>query len=448
MAAIPVTQPLDPAVRSAFIKAATWHGELTEANELLLKYPQLVSGDIFTAAILGDAESVGRLIAADKTNATLTAEPFGGNALVYLSLSKYLRLKKRPAAGFIKAAEALLDAGADPNSGFWTTGKYPEFETALYGAAGVAQHAGLTKLLVERGADVNDEEACYHSPETWENDAMKVLVESGKVTEDNLCMMLVRKHDWHDYEGAKYLLEHGANPNVNSGRGWYPMHHALTRINGPDMISLLLDHNADPYLVSNDLTAVARAAREGRRDVLELFSERGFSLALQGLDELICACALGNERLAEDIAEKSPALKKELIEMGGTLLAKFSAGGNLTGAGLLLNLGAPVNAPFTEGDGYYGTPPGSLPIHVAAWHNYPPVVQLLIDKGAAVNAADANGDTPLMLSVRASTESYWIRRRSPDAVSALLKAGASTDSVPFPCGYQPIDDLLLGKNIL
>lgn len=443
MGEIPVTQAFGPSVRSAFINAATWHGDLTDAEELLSQYPELASGDIFTAAILGDAESVVRFISEDKTNATLSAEPFGGNALVYLGLSKYLRLQKRPAEGFLKAAEALLDAGADPNSGFWTTGKYPEFETALYGAAGVAQHAGLTKLLVERGADVNDEEACYHSPETWENDAMKVLVESGKVTADNLCMMLVRKHDWHDYEGAKYLLEHGASPNGNSGRGWYPMHHALARINDPDMISLLLDHGADPYLVSNDLTAVARAAREGRRDVLELFSERGFSLALHGVDELICSCALGDERLAEDIAKKSPALKKELIEMGGTLLAKFSAGGNLTGVRLLLNLGAPVNAPFSEGDGYYGTPPGSLPIHVAAWHNYPPVVQLLIDNGAAVNATDANGDTPLMLSVRASTESYWTRRRSPDAVAALLKAGALADKVPFPCGYKPIDDLLL-----
>jgi ankyrin repeat protein len=442
MAEIPVKQPIDPSIRSAFIKAAIWHGELTEADKLLSQHPQLNSGDIFTAAILGDAESVGRFIAEDKTNATLTAEPFGGNALIYLGLSKYLRLQKRPADGFLKAAEALLDAGADPNSGFWTTGKYPEFETALYGAAGVAQHAGLTRLLVERGADVNDEEACYHSPETWENDAMKVLVESGKLTSENLCMMLVRKHDWHDYEGAKYILEHGANPNGDSGRGWYPLHHALARINGPDMMSLLLDHKANPYLVSNGLSAVARAAREGRRDVLELFRDRGFSLALEGLDELVCACALGDEQSAQDIAEKTPALKKELIEIGGTLLAKFSAGGNLRGAEILLNLGIPVNAPFLEGDGYYGTPPGSLPIHVAAWHNYPPVVQLLIDRGAAVNTPDANGDTPLMLSVRASTESYWTRRRSPDAVAALLKAGASADKVPFPCSYKPIDDLL------
>lgn len=429
-------------VHEAFIKAATWHGTPDQAEQLLSEYPQLASGDIFTAAILGDAESVSSFLVTDKANAVAVAGPFGGSALVYLCLSKYLRLEKRPAEGFLKAAKALLDAGADPNAGFWTTGKYPEFETALYGAAGVAQHAGLTQLLVDHGAEVNDDEACYHSPETWENGAMRVLVESGKVTVENLSMMLIRKHDWHDYEGARYLLEHGANPNGDRKRGWYPMHHALGRINGADMFTLLLDHQADPYLINDGLTGIARAAREGRCDVLVLFGERGFEFKLKGLDELICACALGDEELVQAIVAKEPSLKEELMGMDGTLLSKFCASGNLNGAKLLLDLGVQINAPFTAGDGYYGTPPNSLPIHVAAWHNYPPVVQLLIDNGAAIDQPDANGDTPLMLNVRACTESYWTRRRSPDAVAALLKAGASADKAPFHCGYAEIDKLL------
>jgi len=79
-------------------------------------------------------------------------------------MSNYLRLDKARSEGFLRAATALLDAGADPSSGFWTEGKYPEFETALYGAAGVAHHAEMTRLLLERGANPNDEEAVYHSP--------------------------------------------------------------------------------------------------------------------------------------------------------------------------------------------------------------------------------------------------------------------------------------------
>ena len=116
---------------------------------------------------------MGRLLALDPGNATARSGPYGGDALVYLCLSKYLRLDPTRSDGFLRAATALLDAGADPNTGFWTEGQYPELETALYGAAGVAHHAELTRLLLGRGADPNDGEAVYHSPETYQNDAMK-----------------------------------------------------------------------------------------------------------------------------------------------------------------------------------------------------------------------------------------------------------------------------------
>ena len=112
---------------------------------------------------------------------------------MYLCLSKYLRLNKDKSSDFIAIATALLDAGADPNSGFMARDPYPGFESALYGAAGVAHNASLTRLLLNRGADPNDEEAVYHSPETYDNDAMKALVETGKLMKENLSVMLIRK---------------------------------------------------------------------------------------------------------------------------------------------------------------------------------------------------------------------------------------------------------------
>ena len=43
--------------------------------------------------------------------------------------------------------------------------------------------SGLTRLLLERGADPNDDdETPYHAPETYNNEAAQaVLVESGKL---------------------------------------------------------------------------------------------------------------------------------------------------------------------------------------------------------------------------------------------------------------------------
>lgn len=429
-------------LRTEFIKAATWHGTLEEAERILAAHPALAASDIHTAAITGNADAVVRFLADDPANASAVSAPYGGNALVYLALSKYLRLHKSRSENFLRAAKALLDAGADPNSGFWTTGQYPEFETALYSAAGVAHHGALTKLLLEYGADPNDPEAAYHSPETTDNTALKALVETGKLTEESLIIMLVRKHDWHDYEGAKYLLEQGADPNGERARGWYPLHHALERVNGLAMIKLLLEHNANPFLEMEGLTAIARAAREGRHDVLKLFAEKGIAVELDGVDKLIAACALGDGESVQRIIEQSPSLLPELLAVSDTLLARCCICNNEKGVAQLLALGVDVNTPYKNGDGYFGIPAGSLPIHVAAWMCSPAVMQLLLAKGCLADVPDKNGLTPLALAVKACVDSWWTEYCSPGSVKALLDAGASVREIPFPSGNAAIDILL------
>ena len=202
---------------AAFIEAAIWHGTLDAATAILAAHPEIAKTSIHAAAILGDEATVRRFISLDPGNVTRKERPFDGDALVYLCLSKYLRLDPERSPAFLRAANALLDAGADPNTGFVAKDEYGDFETALYGAAGVAHHAELTRLLLERGADPNDNETFYHAPETYDNAALEVLVESGKMNVDNLAGMLLRKADWHDYEGIKYLLEHDADRNDHSG---------------------------------------------------------------------------------------------------------------------------------------------------------------------------------------------------------------------------------------
>jgi ankyrin repeat protein len=429
-------------LRAEFIREATWHGTLERAEQILAAQPALTRQDIHTAAVVGDDALVHRFLEADATAATAISPPYGGNALVYLCLSKYLRLDPSRSDGFLRAATALLDAGADANSGFWSTGPHPEFETALYGAAGVAHHEGLTRLLIERGADPNDEEAVYHSPETRELGAMKVLVETGRLRPDNLVMMLIRKHDWHDYDGIKYLLERGADPNGARDRGWLPLPHALARDNARRNIALLLDHGVDPQLGSGGRSAVALAARHGRSDVLDLFEQRGIPLRLEGVDRLIAACARGDRAAVRSLAAAEPHRRREVLAMGGELLARFAGIGNPAGVEALLDLGVDVALPFAEGDGYFGIPPGSLAIHVAAWRAAHEVVRVLLQRGSPVDVPDANGRTPLALAVRACVDSYWMEYRSPESAKLLLDAGASVKGIPYPCGYDAVDELL------
>ena len=439
--------------RAAFIEAAVWHGTLERAAAILAAHPEIASSDIHSAAILGDDAAVRRFLELEPGNATVKGGPRGWDALTHLCFSKYLRLDRARSAGFMRAARALLDAGASANTGWYEMNHEPEpeWESALYGAAGVARHAGLTRLLLERGADPNDEETPYHAPEGHDNDALQVLVESGKLTEESLGVILLRKTDWHDYAGIKWLLERGVDLNRPTRWGKTALHNAVLSDNAIEIIEVLLDHGADPTLIADHpdrwsrafsgTSAVAMAARRGRGDVLELFERRGIAIELQGVERLIAACARNDAAGVRAIAGREPQLVREVLAEGGKLLAEFAGTWNTAGVRHLLDLGVPVTALY-EGDGYFDIAKDSMALHVAAWKGVPPTVTLLIERGAPIDAKDGKGRTPLALAVKACVDSYWTHRRTPEAVRALLAAGASVRGVAVPSGYAEVDELL------
>lgn len=422
-------------------------GTLDRAELILSRYPQVAKSNIYTAAILGDETTVREFVARDPQIATAPGGPHGWDALSYLCFSRYLRVDKRRSEGFLRTARVLLDGGASAKTGWFETIDQPTprltFESALYGAAGVARHAELTRLLLERGADPNDEETPYHVPEGYDNTITKILLESGKLAGPSLVCMLVRKADWHDEDGLQLVLEHRGDPNLMTRWGDNAFHHALRRDNGLIMIEMLLDHGANPALMNtrDGRTAFAMAAARGRGDVLRLFEQRGISLHLEGVYRVIAACAKGDAAHAQSVIAQEPELRTELLAQGGTLLAEFAGNGNVEGLKCLLHLGVSAAALY-EGDGYFDIAKDSTALHVAAWRAWPDAVQELIRSGARVNALDGAGRTALSLAVKACVDSYWTRRRSPDSVAALLAAGATVDGIKIPCGYDAVDELL------
>jgi ankyrin repeat protein len=302
----------------------------------------------------------------------------------------------------------------------------------------------MTRLLLEYGADPNDEETPYHVPKGYDNAVMKVLLESGRLNDTSLTTMLVRKADWHDTAGIKLVLEQGGNPNSMPKFGGNALHHALRRDNCLKIIELLLEHGANPALTNtrDGRSAIAMAAHGGRGDVLALFEERGVALDLHGVDQLIAACARNNREGIVLLSAEEPHLVKELIERGGTLLAEFAGVGNAAGLRNLLDIGVNVAALYREGDPYFEIAKDSMVLHVACWRAWPAAVKELIARGAPVNAADGKGRTALALAVKACVDSYWKDRRSPESVEALLLAGASVSGIEVPSGYDDVDELL------
>jgi ankyrin repeat protein len=448
---------------SAFIEAAcvprNGHrsGTLEEAEAILARYPAAGASGIYAAAILADEGTVRACLSRDPASATAKGGPRGWDALTYLCFSRYLRLDQARSDAFVRTARALLDAGASPTTGWIEMIDYPNprpvIEAAINGAAAIAQHPELTRLLLERGADPNDEETPYHVIETRDNTVLKILLESGKLNARSMSTLLLRKCDWHDAEGLRLVLERGADPNWITGWGQGALHQAVRRDNSLKMIELLLDYGADPALPNREgKSAIVIAARRGRGDALDLFERRGTSIALTGIaltgialtgvDALVAACARNRQEAIRSALAAEPQLKAELIAHGGTLLAEFSGVGNLAGVRNLLDMGVSPSALYREGDGYFGITKNSTALHVAAWRAYPEVVKELIAAGAPVNARDGQGRTALQLAVKACVDSYWTELRSPESIRALLAAGASKEGITLPTGYDEADKLL------
>ena len=107
------------AARDAFIEASFWHGSKRAADAALAAHPEITGSDVYTAAVLADEAAVRRFVSADTRQATAKGGPRELDALTYLCFSTYLRDDRDRSDAFVRTATILLDAGANPNTGFF-----------------------------------------------------------------------------------------------------------------------------------------------------------------------------------------------------------------------------------------------------------------------------------------------------------------------------------------
>ena len=449
----------DDAVVQAFLEAALvprsgGHaaGDLAAADAIRAAHPDMPRASIHAAAALGDAEAVQHWLATDGTLVGARGGPYGWDPLTHLCFSRYLARDRSRVESFHHAAAMLLDAGADPRSGFFEDEHrpHPQWESLLYGAAGIAHDAAITRLLLSHGADPNDAEVPYHVPETYDLGALKVLVESGTLTADSLATMLVRKHDWHDLEGVRYLLAHGADPNRDTTWGMTPFHQAVRRDNGLPIVELALAYGADPtrvmapHLASGleGIDAIRIAAWRGRADVLDLFARHGMPAPSDGVFGLLAAATRGDDETVARLAAAEPEAADLARSRAGELLGLAAGNGNVAALRSWLEFGLPVDAVWSDGEGYFEVPRRSTALHVASWRARHDAVRFLLDRGAPVDATDSAGRTALVVAIRACVASYWSDRRQTDSIAALIAAGADTSSIALPSGYDEADRLI------
>jgi ankyrin repeat protein len=142
------------------------------------------------------------------------------------------------------------------------------------------------------------------------------------------------------------------------------------------------------------------------------------SSAANPSDEIYQSIMQGNSRKLLSLLEGNPELL--IVKTNyGPLLYIAAENGNKDIVELLLAKGADVNAK---------TDRGSTPLHLAAFHNHRNVLELLLVKGAQVNEKSDSGCTPLYSAAE---------KNSMDAAKLLIAKGAEIDA-NAENGFSPL----------
>ncbi len=324
-----------------------------------------------------------------------------------------------------KLARELLDRGADPN-GFFVN-EYGRM-SALYGAAGVLHDPELTAVLLEAGADPDDNESLYHSTEAPTMECLALLLEHGAETRGTNA--LAHALDEGDsLEHVRLLLEAGADPNEGA-----ILAHAVRRGRGPEYLRLLAEHGADLNRPGGETwrgkvplrTPYQHAVLRGRADAADTLAELGASTEVARADLALAAVARG-ERTSTPLAAQLDPDGQEVVIL----------------AALRGHLDVVLDAVGPNFRGVVGgSPEGPLLGH-AAWVGNADVVRDLLARGADATArANAQWDTPLAIAAFGSQNGELLGRDYVAVAELLVDAGNEIEPRFLEVAEGPLYDWL------
>lgn len=393
--------------------------ERTERFRRMLDlYPALASHDPACALATANVEFVRSWLTPERVSEPVHKNMRPLDCICYSRISRAVPEAMERQAD---CARLLLDAGADPNGQL-------EFEhwnlPVLYGASCEARHLGLTRLLLERGAKPNDGESIYHAAQHDLEDILETLVEFGADISmrdpgwGNTPLYFLSGYRPTDpgtdvaLRGIRWLLEHGADPNVPcQSNGEYPLHTLCMRGWGREMLEMFLKHGADPNLKREDgRTAYALACAVGNVEAVE-------TLAEHGADTILTA----EEQVAADLARGRASGPLPASDLRDRLFVRLAEIGNLHGVRAMLDSDVPPDVLDKD---------GATALHFAGFCGWPAVTRLLLERGAPLDVQDPEYHaTPLGWALHATFNHRSPKGDYEGVLRAFLEHGGNREDV-------------------
>ncbi|KAM7251942.1 hypothetical protein ACFE04_023825 [Oxalis oulophora] len=189
---------------------------------------------------------------------------------------------------------------------------------------------------------------------------------------------------------CKYLVEElKLDVNTKDEDGETPLIHAA-RLGHNDTVKYLVEHGADPNIASElGVTAVHHASGIGNIELLKYLLSKGIEVESQSDagTPLVWAAGHGQADAVKVLLEHHANPNAE-TEDGVTPLLSAVAAGSLTCLELLVQAGANVNV----------SAGGATPLHIAADHGSLELVNCLLKAGADPNIADEDGVKPIQVA--------------------------------------------------
>ncbi|MEM8572344.1 MAG: ankyrin repeat domain-containing protein [Pseudomonadota bacterium] len=383
---------LDRAAKQQRLRIALFSGHAHVVDRLLSETPNLADGLLGLQIALYDRLAVENALARDPDAAN--REIGGRPPLCHLTFSHYIHQRPDLAADMIKIAEMLVRGGASVDASMSVSPDNEHQLSALYGALGHANNMVLARWLLEHGANPNDNESLYHSTELGHHEGLKMLLAHG--ADPRGTNALLRAMDFDDVEAVRMLLDAGAladefdGRHVGGERPWVvpALHQAARRLCPPEMVRVLLEAGADPGRSFEGCSAYGYARVFGNVSLAREIEARGAAVALTPQEDLLAMVADG-----EDTADRRVAPEKLPEAYRDIIRTILHLPGKLDHVKRLIAVGQEFDKPDSE---------GLTPVQVAGWEGLPEVMAYLLSLGPDLEHQNGYGGTLLPTIVHGS----------------------------------------------